>query len=154
MYDQALRVAPLETAAELYKSVMESHHRWCSKPTTFNIFYHIYQVLLGIPSKLFSTGITSSHLASSSSASSLALASALAGSLAGLHSSSTNMLCQQYLLLHNVLLNQSPSNLDFVQAQRGDEKKMSRSTDPLAHRVSLKFEDHPFLLELSKTAFL
>jgi len=27
MYDQALRVAPLETAAELYKSVMESHHR-------------------------------------------------------------------------------------------------------------------------------
>jgi len=27
MYDQALRVAPLETAAELYRSVMESHHR-------------------------------------------------------------------------------------------------------------------------------
>ena len=27
MYDEALRVAPLETAAELYKSVMESHHR-------------------------------------------------------------------------------------------------------------------------------
>ena len=28
MYNQALRVAPLETAAELYRSVMESHHRW------------------------------------------------------------------------------------------------------------------------------
>ena len=42
----------------------------------------------------------------------------------------------------------------FIQAQWGDEKKMSRSTDPLAHRVSLKFEDHPFLLELTKKAFL
>ena len=42
----------------------------------------------------------------------------------------------------------------FVQAQWGDEKKMSRSTDPVAHRVSLKFEDHPFLLELTKKAVL
>ena len=100
MYDEALRVAPLETAAELYKSVMESHHRWCSKHVK------VFSILLRIPSKLsstgtlwmvddlFSTGTTSSRLPSSSSASSSALASALAVLLAGLHYSSTNILCQ------------------------------------------------------------
>ena len=43
MYDQALRVAPLETAAELYKSVMESHHRWCSQRVRVDLLHHVSQ---------------------------------------------------------------------------------------------------------------